>query len=381
MKDENLYYNMNHKSIPESYFRETCKDRLDELGIKGIINYDGMHKNCIFVDHIGEFKMMPYSIKNGRNPTSTNYIDKDNYLDYMLKKNNTQYANGDIKVLSKITSTQDKVYIQNKYGICKLNAKDLIKNGGVNLASAVNKLDYFVNQVYERSDAYRNGNFKILNFFDHEHLLVEDKYGVCKIHKSNLLMGKSPSVYSALDKDAYITNKFREKHGDQFDYSKVKYVDDTTHVIITCKIHGDFPQMPTNHLRYNRCPKCKEDEDKFTRTTLMKRVNKKGSGILYCIKVYDDEESFIKIGYTTNSVARRYGFLKPRCNYNYDILKEVLVDDGERLFNIENLMKNTFRKNKYEPIRPFPGSKTEVFHISKYNDILKEIEQFETTLS
>lgn len=59
--------------------------------------------------------MMPYSIKNGRNPTSTNYIDKDNYLDYMLKKNNTQYANGDIKVLSKITSTQDKVYIQNKY--------------------------------------------------------------------------------------------------------------------------------------------------------------------------------------------------------------------------------------------------------------------------
>lgn len=372
---------MNHKSIPESHFRETCKARLKELGVKEIINYDGMHKNCIFVDDIGQFIMMPYNIKNGRNPTSTAYIDKDNYLDYMLKSRNTQYKNGEITILSNTNSTQDKVFVQDKYGICKIRCISLIRNSKTSSQSAINKLDYFTNQLYEKSEAFRNGKFELVDYINDDHLLVKDSYGLCKIHRSNLMLGKSPSVYSAIDKDAYIINKFKEKHGDQFDYSKVKYVDDTTHVIITCKIHGDFPQMPTNHLRYNRCPKCKDDEDKFTRTTLMKRVKEKGSGILYCIKIYDGEESFIKIGYTTNSVARRYGFLKPRCNYDYDILREVVVEDGEKLFGIENLIKNTYRKDRYTPIRPFEGSKTEVFHISKYDDILKEIEQFETTLS
>ena len=370
---------MTDKSIPESYFREICKDRLEELGIKEIIGYDGMHTNCIFVDHIGEFKMMPYSIKNGRNPTSTSYVDKDNYLDYMLKRRNTQYIKGEIKILSKIKSTQDKVYVQNKYGICKVYCSELLKNGGMTTRSAVNKLDYFSNQVYEKSEAYRNGNFKILKFIDYKHLLVEDKYGICKIHKANILMGKSPSVHSALDKDAYIINKFQEKHGDQFDYSKVKYVDDTTHVIITCKIHGDFPQMPTNHLRYNRCPKCKEDEDQFTRSILVKRVKEKGSGILYFIKIFSGDETFLKIGYTTNSTKRRFGPLK-KYEYNYEVLKEVITEDGEKLFSIELFLKNKFRKDRYTPTRPFEGSKTEVFHISKYDDILKEIEQFETTL-
>lgn len=370
-----------YNTTSEAEFREICKDRLKDLSVTDIIGYNGLHQPCIFVNHIGEFRMMPYSMQKGAEVTSMQYIDKNKYLKYKLSQLNTQYINGEIEILSDISSTQDKVYVQDKYGICEVYCGSLLSNNRVTLRSAINQLDYFKNQIYDKSEACRGGKFEILDFLDEEHILVKDKYGLCKIHRSNLRLGKSPSVHSALDKDAYIINKFREKHGDQFDYSKVKYVSDETHVTITCKIHGDFPQMPTNHLRYNRCPKCKEDEDKFTRTTLMKRVSKKGSGILYCIKVYDDEESFIKIGYTTNSVARRYGFLKPRCNYNYDILKEVIVDDGERLFNIENLMKNTFRRNKYEPIRPFPGSKTEVFHISKYDDILKEIEQFETTLS
>ncbi len=371
---------MNHQSIPETYFREICKNELEELGVVDIIGYNGMHKNCIFVDHIGEFKMTPYRMKNGVKPTSYSYPNKNTYVHYILQQNNTQYKDGEIKVLSKINSKRDKVYVQDKYGICKLHCISLIRNTKTSFQSAINQLDYFKNQVYEKSEAYKNGNFEIIEFLDGMHLLIKDKYGLCKMHRSNLLNGSSTSVSSALDKDAYIINKFKEKHGDQFDYSKVKYVDNTTHVVITCKIHGDFPQRPTNHLRYNKCPKCKDDEDKFTRTALVKRVNKKGSGILYFIKIFSIDETFLKIGYTTNNTKRRFKPLK-KYEYSYEVLKEVVTEDGHKLFNIELFLKNKFRKDKYTPIRPFPGSKTEVFHISKYNDILKEIEQFETTLS
>lgn len=48
----------------------------------------------------------------------------------------------------------------------------------------------------------------------------------------------------------------RAVHGDYYDYSKVNYVDAKTPVIITCPVHGDFPQKPYVHLRGHGCWPC-----------------------------------------------------------------------------------------------------------------------------
>ena len=45
-------------------------------------------------------------------------------------------------------------------------------------------------------------------------------------------------------------------HGGKYDYSKVKYVNQRTKVVITCPIHGDFEQTPKNHMNGQGCPKC-----------------------------------------------------------------------------------------------------------------------------
>jgi Zn finger protein HypA/HybF involved in hydrogenase expression len=45
-------------------------------------------------------------------------------------------------------------------------------------------------------------------------------------------------------------------HGDKFIYDKVKYINNRTPIIITCKFHGDFNQKPNYHLSGNGCPKC-----------------------------------------------------------------------------------------------------------------------------
>lgn len=42
-------------------------------------------------------------------------------------------------------------------------------------------------------------------------------------------------------------------------YEKTIYVDSKTKVIITCRIHGDFQQIPHNHLSGNGCVKCRND--------------------------------------------------------------------------------------------------------------------------
>ena len=45
-------------------------------------------------------------------------------------------------------------------------------------------------------------------------------------------------------------------HGDNYDYSKVEYVDARSKVCIVCPEHGEFWQSPHGHLSGKQCPKC-----------------------------------------------------------------------------------------------------------------------------
>ena len=45
-------------------------------------------------------------------------------------------------------------------------------------------------------------------------------------------------------------------HGKRYDYSKSVYINKRTKVVITCPIHGDFEQLPMNHVRGQGCPIC-----------------------------------------------------------------------------------------------------------------------------
>jgi len=50
--------------------------------------------------------------------------------------------------------------------------------------------------------------------------------------------------------------KARKVHGDKYDYSKVEYKGSQIKVCIICPKHGEFWQMPTNHLMGQGCYKC-----------------------------------------------------------------------------------------------------------------------------
>jgi len=56
-----------------------------------------------------------------------------------------------------------------------------------------------------------------------------------------------------------ILQKFREVHGDRYDYSRVEYSGNSIKVTIVCHEHGAFEQSPGNHAHKSRpqgCPKC-----------------------------------------------------------------------------------------------------------------------------
>ncbi len=88
-----------------------------------------------------------------------------------------------------------------------------------------------------------------------------------------------------LTNDDFI-KKAREIHGGEYDYSKINYVNNRTPILIICKEHGEFPQIPGNHLKGYGCPKCAGNY-RYTNDEFLKRLK----------EIYGDKYDFTNSKY------------------------------------------------------------------------------------
>lgn len=93
--------------------------------------------------------------------------------------------------------------------------------------------------------------------------IICKKHGIFEQYYHHHLQGSGCPMCSNNKKST--TEKFIEEakkiHGDKYDYSKVEYINNHTPVCIICPKHGEFWQMPTNHiLSKSNCPLCNESK-------------------------------------------------------------------------------------------------------------------------
>ncbi len=68
--------------------------------------------------------------------------------------------------------------------------------------------------------------------------------------------------------------KAKQVHGNRFDYSKVKYINNHTPIIISCPIHGEFMQTPSNHLKGQGCPACGYSKHRQSQEEALRRIER-----------------------------------------------------------------------------------------------------------
>jgi len=68
----------------------------------------------------------------------------------------------------------------------------------------------------------------------------------------------------------------KDIHGSLYDYSKSKYVNARTKVIIICLEHGEFQQRPTSHLTGYGCPSCARKKTITAKTKTTEQFIKEG---------------------------------------------------------------------------------------------------------
>jgi hypothetical protein len=94
--------------------------------------------------------------------------------------------------------------------------------------------------------------------------------------------------------------KSSNKHNNKYDYSKVKYLNNSTNVVIICPEHGEFEQLPTHHLSGNGCPKCGqlksiEPLKKDTKQFILESKMVHGEKYDYSLVVYTHIKDKVKI--------------------------------------------------------------------------------------
>ena len=106
-------------------------------------------------------------------------------------------------------------------------------------------------------------------------------------HLSNYNCQKCAKNFQ-LDTDSFI-EKAINIHNDKYDYSKVNYINADTQIIIICREHGEFTQIPDFHInRKCGCPKCANN--KVDLSDFIKRAN----------KMHGNKYDYSKVEYVNN---------------------------------------------------------------------------------
>ena len=91
-----------------------------------------------------------------------------------------------------------------------------------------------------------------------------------------------------------IVERFKNVHGDKYDYTRVRFVKTTVKVPIVCYDHGVFWQEPHAHLKGQGCPIC----------GINKRANNKTNTVEYFItkakEKYGDKYDYSLVEYVNN---------------------------------------------------------------------------------
>jgi len=104
-------------------------------------------------------------------------------------------------------------------------------------------------------------NLKILEWVNGSEVLVENKYGICKVRYCNLVNGVIPTIQSSIDKNKYFENVSKEIHGEGIGYSNLEYKNSTSKINLICKTHGEFSLLATSHITKKQgCPKCSKEK-------------------------------------------------------------------------------------------------------------------------
>lgn len=205
----------------------------------------------------------------------------------------------------------------------------------------------FVSNNYEIIETIKENN--------KYYYIISNKYGKCKVLKSELKRGKIPGIRSALDKTEYFQNQSNEIHNNKY-LVLSEYVKDKDKVILFCSLHGEFFQTPANHLEGQGCPTCGNIVRVIKNTFTMEEI------IIKSKIIHNSKYEYLSLtgdfltiqcpihgNFIQNKITHLQGHGCPKCGYeNSSKLQKLTQEEFELKANLKHNFKYDYSKFIYD---------------------------------
>jgi superfamily II DNA or RNA helicase len=262
--------------------------------------YVNSDTKLIIIDENGfEHAMIPNSVVNGNQLNIRSVVDKANFFIFKSK-----LIHGDKYDYSKVnfvdTTTKVKIicpahgeFEQTPNG--HMSGRNCNKCGDLMIGKKLNRgNEKFINEAKKiHGEKYDYSLVKYIN--NNKKVIIIDENGFKHSQRPAAhLEGRTLSIQSAMNKTEYFAAKAKLVHGDKYDYSLVNYINNSTEISILCSKHNEFKQTPAGHLTGAGCPKC-SGQNKNTSDLISEFLKIHGKKYDYSLVEYINNKTKVKI--------------------------------------------------------------------------------------
>ena len=152
------------------------------------------------------------------------------------------------------------------------------------------------------------------------------------------------------------------------------------HFTFNCKEHGNFGKSFGNFMQGQRCPDCNVFEGWGKKSYIERgKAFYEGKSNIYLIRVYNENESFYKVGITFHHDLKKR-FTKHEMPYRYEKIMTINAD-VEEIVDFEMNVHKTNKPYHYAPEVKFGGSVRECFTKEGLDSTVKLFNKFKEKIN
>lgn len=156
-----------------------------------------------------------------------------------------------------------------------------------------------------------------------------------------------------------VISDFRKVHGDEFIYDRFTYKNDYTKSVVTCREHGDFLITPNSHKNGTKCPDCFMERCGFGKSKFINCAKRHKGKATLYIMKLSSEDECFYKIGITTDLNKR--FIRSGTGYRNELIKTI-VGESSIIWEMEKEIHRKLYSHRYKPKLKFNGH-TESFSI------------------
>ena len=232
---------------------------------------------------------------------------EETFLETVKKQHGDRY-----KFIGRFKGTEKPLLIEDKYGLIQLPQAYYLFRGKPGIMNALNKTEYFMNQLRESNPELAQELTPLSEYeTQKKEMLFRNQFGIVSISPDALLHGHVPNIRSAVNRKDYFKNQLLYLYQDyDYDFIVTSTNRHEGRVTLICPIHGEQSVDTDGIFLGKGCPMCNNHISKSDILYLVKLENELESfyklGISYLlnnkVRRFKDYES---LGYKVTPITIR----------------------------------------------------------------------------